>query len=568
MREAEKSERKKTENEKREPEKNGERDWKRVGTKVTGKVIDEAGKEEDVREKDWERVKYFFLEISRIPRNSGQEERIGAYLLKKAEAMNRPAKQDDAGNIWIGTFPGKKAEYLFQAHQDMVCVKEERSDHDFSRDPIEVTEEDGWLGAQGTTLGADNGIGMAYLLAILEEDTAGKVEGLFTVGEEIGMQGANRLEEDTFPIQAEKLLNLDTAWDQVMVEGSAMGVCGVYTLPVKWKASEPVHWYETRVEGLSGGHSGTEAYKKGANGIRLLAEFLEKIPGKWNLAFFEAEGCDNVISNNAKAVVGVPDAILFEIYFEMMRQRFRETHEKTDPNLSLKKREIKQPQKQLRAESKEAVIRLLNHVSCGVLKSADISEKISDKTPDDLRTLAEMPRAGEDNPKLVEKQEMPDNNNRQEKEEIQEVLQMCSVHISANPASVVTTADAVILRCHYRSVDETFFERKIWRREQALAEATGAILIPEQKAAGWQPETTTSLKQELTEAYLKARGKRPVFVSIPATLECGEIKRRLHIKEAVSVGPIMVDYHTPKERLQIESAAGLYQVLKEVLNLS
>lgn len=89
-----------------------------------------------------------------------------------------------------------------------------------------------------------------------------------------------------------------------------------------------------------------------------------------------------------------------------------------------------------------------------------------------------------------------------------------------------------------------------------------------QKAAGWQPESCGSLKQELTEAYRKVHGKKPIFVSIPATLECGEIKERLKIKEAVSVGPIMKDYHTPKERLQIESAAGLYRVLKEMLALA
>lgn len=476
---------------------------------------------------DWEKVKQLFLEISEIPRNSGQEKKIGAFILKKAEELKRPAKMDEAGNIWIGTFPGKKAEYLLQAHQDMVCVKEETCIHDFSKDPIRVEEKDGWLMAKGTSLGADNGIGMAYLLALLEEDQKGILEGIFTVGEEIGMKGVNALNAEDFQIQAQKLINLDTAWDQVMVEGSAMGVAGVFTKLLAWEVSDSIHWYEIQIDGLTGGHSGTQSYKRGANGIRLMAEFLKKIPGKWDLALFESKGWDNVISNHAEVTLGVPDEILFEIYFEMMQQEFQERYRMTDPNLFLKKREIRRPQKQLTDPVRQAVVTLLCQVQSGVLKEQ------SDKQTD-----------------------------------FPEGMEMCRVHTSANPASVEMTKEMLTFRCHYRSMDETFFERKIWILEKQLAEETGASLEAQQKAAGWQPESGESLKQELTEAYRKVHGKKPTFVSIPATLECGEIKERLKIKEAVSVGPIMKDYHTPKERLQIESAAGLYQVLKEMLALA
>ena len=252
-----------------------------------------------------------------------------------------------------------------------------------------------------------------------------------------------------------------------------------------------------------------------------MAEFLKKIPGKWDLALFESKGWDNVISNHAEVTLGVPDEILFEIYFEMMQQEFQERYRMTDPNLFLKKREIRRPQKQLTDPVRQAVVTLLCQVQSGVLKEQ------SDKQTD-----------------------------------FPEGMEMCRVHTSANPASVEMTKEMLTFRCHYRSMDETFFERKIWILEKQLAEETGASLEAQQKAAGG------SLKQELTEAYRKIQGKEPVFVSIPATLECGEIKERLKIKEAISVGPIMKDYHTPKERLQIESAAGLYRVLKEVLTLA
>ena len=234
-----------------------------------------------------------------------------------------------------------------------------------------------------------------------------------------------------------------------------------------------------------------------------------------------------MISNHAEVTLGVPDEILFEIYFEMMQQEFQERYRMTDPNLFLKKREIRRPQKQLTDPVRQAVVTLLCQVQSGVLKEQ------SDKQTD-----------------------------------FPEGMEMCRVHTSANPASVEMTKEMLTFRCHYRSMDETFFERKIWILEKQLAEETGASLEAQQKAAGWQPESGGSLKQELTEAYRKIQGKEPVFVSIPATLECGEIKERLKIKEAISVGPIMKDYHTPKERLQIESAAGLYRVLKEMLALA
>ena len=255
----------------------------------------------------------YFHEITQIPRPSKKEEKIIAYLLEFAKKHNLQAKKDDAGNVLI-TKPATKGKenlptVILQGHVDMVCEKNSGTKHDFDNDPIETYIDGDWLKAKGTTLGADNGMGVAAALTILASDTIehGKLECLFTVDEETGLTGAYALGKDF--LTGDVLINLDTEEEGEIYIGCAGGKITTVTFAYK-KEEVPANyfWFKVQVNGLNGGHSGAEIHKGLGNANKILNRYLWELNKKQDLVLAEIDGGNlhNAIAREAYAIAGVP----------------------------------------------------------------------------------------------------------------------------------------------------------------------------------------------------------------------------------------------------------------------
>src|SRR3989339_222540 len=250
-----------------------------------------------------------FFEICQIPRPSKNEERIRLYLRNFAGQNNFDMKEDEVGNIVI-LVPSKprfenKQTVVFQSHVDMVCEKNKDTKHDFTKDPIKLLREGEWIKAEGTTLGADNGIGVAAALAVSQDDdfNHGPLELLFTVDEETGLTGANNLKKDF--ITGKMLLNLDTEEDGAFYVGCAGGMDSVGIFKIEYE--EPKRGYvpfTLNISGLKGGHSGINISDGRANAIKILGLLINKIEKyDYQLAYINGGSKRNAIPREAEAVI-------------------------------------------------------------------------------------------------------------------------------------------------------------------------------------------------------------------------------------------------------------------------
>jgi len=294
-----------------------------------------------------------FDELRKIPRCSKREERAAEYVLAVGRRMGLDCGMDGAGNVLLrkGATAGREGSraVLLQAHLDMVCEKDRGSDHDFSRDPILVRVDDGFVSAVGTTLGADNGIGVAAALAVLADPGAvhGPLELLFTVDEEEGMSGARAVQGGQ--IAARMMINLDTDDPHAVYVGCAGGETSNLRIPMRWDRPDPAgaSAFEVVVGGLSGGHSGVDIHLQRGNAIKLLGLLLwaagERVfPGLSSLRGGEKH---NAIPREAEAVVVVPreEAEAFSSLVEAEARALREEYRAVDPGLWVEVSAVEMP---------------------------------------------------------------------------------------------------------------------------------------------------------------------------------------------------------------------------------
>ena len=287
-----------------------------------------------------EKVLSFFKEITRIPRESGHEEQIIEYLQQFAASHNLECKTDKVGNVLIIKEASKGYEnsptVILQSHSDMVCEKNTGSTHDFAKDPIKYVIEDGWMIAKETTLGADCGIGIAAQLAILEDDSLehGRIEALFTVAEETGLDGAKALKPGF--LTGNILINLDSEDEGELFVGCAGGIDTTARFKYKPKKADPSKVY-TRftVLGGMGGHSGDDIEKGRANAVQLLGRFLNRCFAEFKIDLCSIDGGNkrNAIAREASAVVAIPskseDAVI--ALFNEFAAEIRSEYAVTDP---------------------------------------------------------------------------------------------------------------------------------------------------------------------------------------------------------------------------------------------
>ena len=470
-----------------------------------------------------EKVLSFFKEITRIPRESGHEEHIIAYLQQFAAERNLECRTDEAGNVLIvkEAAPGHEnvPAIVLQSHSDMVCEKNEGVEHDFAKDPIRYVIENGWMIAPDTTLGADCGIGIAAQLALLDSEMpCGKLECLFTTSEETGLDGAMALQPGFF--SGKVLLNLDSEDEGEIFVGCAGGID---TTAEFHYTDEPVcedfELEEIYVKDAMGGHSGDDINKGRANSVQLLARFLYSILDlDWQLVTIDGGNKRNAIAREAKAVIAAESDTL-DIINERLEEYAADVAEEygaIETNLSLGFAEV----------------------------DTDYQTAIDEMTAWNLVTaLCASPHGV-----LAMSQEIEN-----------------FVETSTNLASVKMTEPGVIRIGSSQRSCVTAARRAAAQKMEACFVLAGAIVKHEGEYPGWAPAAESPVRDACVASYKKLFGVEPKVKAIHAGLECGLFTEKFPGLDMVSFGPTLRGVHAPGERLDLASLDKFVDLLVDVI---
>lgn len=461
-----------------------------------------------------------FEEISKIPRQSGKEERVGNHILEFSRKLGYFAKRDEAGNILIEVPASKGKEnseiIVLQCHLDMVCEKNEGVNHDFEKDPIKLKIVNGWVMADGTSLGADNGIGVAACLALMEEKDfiRGPLEILFTVDEETGLNGAFSLSPDF--IKGRKLINLDSEEEGVIYIGCAGGKDTILRLKIKRKKEKRFDkTFKISIKGLKGGHSGVDIHLGRANANQLLVRLLKDLSKDKDYEIYEINGGSkrNAIPREAFCILGLNENI--ENFIKNENKIFSIEYGKIDPELKIEISEENTNLMPFEDKSKEKVINLLYSIPHGVLKYSFEIEGL--------------------------------------------------VETSTNFAIITTKENEIEIATSQRSSIESGLE---WASNiiEGIGKISKAKIEKSKGYPGWKPELNSLLLKKVTETFEKTYGKKPEYKAIHAGLECGIIGKHYEGMDMVSIGPQIENVHSPSERVNIASVERFYNFLKNILS--
>lgn len=465
-----------------------------------------------------EKVFYYFEEISKIPRGSGNEKEISDYLIEFGKKLNLETYQDRYNNVIIR----KKAEagyencpgIIIQGHMDMVCEKENDSDHDFEKDPINLKVDGNIITAHKTTLGGDNGIALAMGMAILEDESVkSQIELLATASEETDLSGALSLEPGL--LKGKMLINLDSEDEGVVTVGSAGGVEIDITLPVKKHEIPEVKIYTIILEKLMGGHSGSEIDKKRGNSNKIMAEFLEELmeDSKFSLVEITGGTMDNAIPRSAKAVIAAHDNI--EDRIMKLCAKYKENHISFEPHINF-----------------------TVHTECGKNVVA-ISEK---SFKNYIKVIKEIPTGV--NTMMKEYPEV--------------------VESSDNLAIVKTKENVIEIVVSLRSSEPDVLE-ELKEKIAVVLKNNGAVFEYSSAYPEWRYRAESKLRDKAVEVYKKMYGKDMVVEIIHAGLECGALSQNYPDIDFISVGPNLRDVHTPGEYLEIDSTKRVYNYVVELI---
>ncbi len=465
----------------------------------------------------------FFYEICQIPRPSKKEKLILDYLQSFGRKYNLDTIQDKTGNLVIKKKASAGFENLIpvvlQSHVDMVCEKNSHIVHNFDKDPIKPYIDGDWVKAKGTTLGADNGIGMAYQLALLasEDVKHGPIECLFTVDEETGLTGAFGLESGF--LEGKILINLDSEDDGVVFIGCAGGIDTVGQFKAEYDDTpNTVFAFKIWVGGLKGGHSGDDIHKGLGNANKIVTRFLWDITRKidYKLSGIEGGNLRNAIAREAWAVGVVPFdkkeevRVLFNIFSAEVEEELRNT----EPNLSLKMESVEIPDKVL-------------------------NENIQNRL---LNTLYAMPHGV-----LAMSMEIPG-----------------LVETSTNLASVKIIDGKIFVTTSQRSSVESSKVSAANMVESVLL-LGGANVTHSDGYPGWNPNTNSMILDIAVKNYEIRFGTKPEVKAIHAGLECGLFLKKYPNLDMISIGPSIKGAHSPDERVCIKSVLKYWLHLLDLL---
>lgn len=462
----------------------------------------------------------YFEEISKIPRGSGNEEKVAEYVLNTAKSLGLFSKKDKVGNVLVEVPASNGSENspitVLQCHLDMVCEKNEGVQHDFKKDPIKLKVSGDYLMADGTSLGADNGIGVACSLALMEEKDykRGPLELLFTVDEETGLNGAFGLTSKF--VKGRQMINLDSEEEGVIYIGCAGGKDTVLKLKAKRKKDYKYkNFYKISIKGLKGGHSGVDINEGRACANLLISRFLSELIKEKDYDLISVSGGSkrNAISREAFAVLGI-DKFDLENFASKQKKIFLSEYGKIDPQLEIKIDKIKPDFKPLDDKFKLKLINFLLTIPHGVLKMSF-----------DLQGLVET---------------------------------------STNFAIIETKEKAIEVATSQRS---SLASGLMWASNilYSIGEIAKAKVEQSQGYPGWKPDPDSLLLKKVSKTFEKFFGKEPKLKAIHAGLECGIIGEHYKGMDMISIGPQIENVHSPSERVNIKSVERFYNFLKETL---
>lgn len=465
-----------------------------------------------------------FEAITKVPRPSKREEKIIEYLINFAIAHGIDYQRDQIGNVVMRKAATAGYEnsptVILQSHMDMVCEKLADLEFDFDNEPIRTQIKDGWVMAEGTTLGADCGIGMAAALALMIDPEAehGPLEALFTVDEETGLTGAFNLGEGM--LSGKYLINLDSEDEGEIFIGCAGGVDTVAYFKVENEpAPSDYKFFRLSIAGLTGGHSGDDINKGRANSNKLLARILLEAAEEYGarLSYMDGGNLRNAIPRDAYAIMGIPTEKTedFTMRYNKWATEFRGEFAITEPQMQVTLAEEQTPKSILAFCDQMLLLRALVGVANGVIAMSQAVEGL--------------------------------------------------VETSTNLASVkFSGADEVIVTTSQRSSVESakLYAKKIVESTFLLA---GAEVKHSDGYPGWAPNPESELLRQTVLSYKELFGTEPKVKAVHAGLECGLFLEKYPDLEMVSFGPTLRGVHSPEERLEIATVDKFWRLLKDLL---
>jgi dipeptidase D len=467
----------------------------------------------------------YFLEICQVPRPSKKEEKIITYLLETGKKLGLETKRDKIGNVLISKPATKGKEkitpVIFQSHMDMVCEKNSDTVFNFDTDPIQPYIDGEWIKAKGTTLGADDGIGMAIALALLEDKTIehGQIECLFTVDEETGLSGAFALESDF--LKGKMLLNLDSEDEGQFFIGCAGGKDTVAKIDYE-RQPVPVNMvpYKIIVKGLKGGHSGDDINKGLGNANKILNRVLYKGTYSFDIAIahVDAGNLRNAIAREGTAIITVPkeNTKQFEEYVLSFDKAVKEELNVTDPGVEVSFEKADMPKFVIDDFTQSDLVDALYACPHGVLAMDQTIENF--------------------------------------------------VETSTNLASVKMDDKQITVTTSQRSSRESKKEDAV-NMVSALFGLVNADIENSDGYPGWSPNPKSEVLNVLKQAYINLFKKDPLVLAIHAGLECGLIGEKYPKMDMISYGPTLRGVHSPDERLLIESVPQVWDLTVEFLKI-
>ena len=462
-----------------------------------------------------------FEELTKIPRCSGNEKQASDYLVKWAKERKFEVFQDKSLNVIIKK-PGttgyeKSPAVIIQGHMDMVCEKSRKSSHDFSKDPIPLKIDGDFLRADGTTLGADNGIGVAYGLAILDSEDIPHppIELLVTTDEETGMYGAASLKADH--LKGKTLLNIDAEEEGVFFVSCAGGLISISEFDTHWKKASG-SGLQIEISGLKGGHSGLEIIQQRANAIKLLGRLLgaARKSGDFNIAAISGGSKHNAIPREAQVTVVADAAVLKKIktIVEDLSKDLKKEFAAVDPDLKVAVASVDKVAEQLDEISTEKLIDFLVIAPNGVQSMSK-----------DLENLVES-----------------------------------SLNIAVLEQAGKSIKVTISIRSSVNSIRE-----EITCTIEALAKIVNAKTSRTGEYPAWYYEADSKIRDLCISVYKEVSGSDAHIQAIHAGLECGLLKEKLPKTDMISFGPNLYNVHTPDEHLSISSVDNMWAFLKALL---
>jgi dipeptidase D len=463
-----------------------------------------------------------FDALTKIPRPSTKEDAARKYVIALAGKLGLEHVQDKAGNLVVRkpAKPGREKAPMaaLQGHLDMVCEKNEGTEHNFDTDPIKVVEREGWLYADGTTLGSDNGVGVATALAVMESNDInhGPLEFVFTIDEETGLTGATDFQPGL--LKSKYFLNLDGEEKDTLCIGCAGGVTSYSRRKIAHKAAPSGSAFRIKVYGLKGGHSGVDIHLGRGNAVRILGRTLQTLIDKAGVEVADLKGgsAQNAIPREAYAIVVVDSKREAELkkLVSTIASDIQSELGAFDPGVKISVESAAAPAQVIDRADALAIVNMISSLHHGVLAmSPDIAGLVQTST------------------------------------------NVATISVSGEQAEIVTSQ---------RSAIES--SKNAAARMVATVCRMGGFEVEHNTGyPGWKPEPTSDIVRISREVHKEVLGKDPELVAMHAGLECGVIGEKHNGMQMISFGPQIENPHSPNERVQISSVESFWRFLKVLL---